>query len=75
MTIAITPLKPDLFAIRFHARRWLKTVPYKLGRERAHGWRPVVWTDDFTEAEKFETHGAALAFAQANIVGLRQIPV
>lgn len=72
MIVEIAQLRPDLFALRAHGKRWLKIIHYKPGRERAHGWRPVVWTDDFTEAEKFASRQDAQAFAEANVSGFRQ---
>lgn len=72
MTIDIIPLKPDLFAIRFHRKRWLKTFPHKSGRERTHGWRSIVWTEDFAEAEKFGSQRDAEGFATLHLPGFRQ---
>ncbi len=69
MPIDIVPLKSDLFAIRFHRKRWLKLAKSSETALRERGWRPIVWVEDFAEAEKFATHRAAETFARANVTG------
>jgi len=72
MPIDIVPLKPDLFAIRFHRKRWLKTQAASAEKHYTSGWRSIVWTEDFAEAEKFASHPAAESFAETYIPYFRQ---
>jgi len=72
VSIDIVPLKADMFAIRFHRRRWLKIQAASAERHQTSGWRPIAWTEDFTEAEKFASQEVAESFAGAYIPGFRQ---
>lgn len=72
MTVSIAQLRPDLFAIRLHGRRWASVQVAKADRLERNGWRRIVWTDSFADAEKFATQEEAEVFARWNLAGFRQ---
>jgi hypothetical protein len=54
----------QVFAIRYHGRRFARYTPLSCYSNKPGGHRPLTWTPHFADAEKFSSREAAEHFAQ-----------